>query len=82
MIKFFTTTYPKNMINMSFDRHFEVLFNKIFVAKFGDILAEFWIFEVDAFKSIENSWKMQFGSNSIKFYCISYEENNLPWLKF
>ena len=40
MVELFTTTYPKNMINMSFDKHFEVLFNKNFVTKFGDILAE------------------------------------------
>ena len=59
MIEILTTTYPKNMINMSFGRHFEVVFNKIFVTKFGDILTEIWIFEVDAFKSIRNSWNMQ-----------------------
>jgi len=50
MIKLFTTTYPKNMINMSFDRHLEVLSNKNFVTKFGYILAEISIFEVGAFK--------------------------------
>ena len=51
MIEIFATTYPKKMINMSFDRHFEVLFNKIFVTIFGDMVAEIGIFEVDAFRS-------------------------------
>jgi len=55
MIKILTTTYPKNMINMSFDRHFEVLFNKTFMTKFGDMFTEIEIYEVDAFKFIRKS---------------------------
>ena len=54
MIEILTTTYPKNMINMSFDRHFEVLFNNFFMTKFGDMFTEIAIFEVDALKSIRN----------------------------
>ena len=55
MIKILTTTYPKNMINMLFDRHFEVLFNKTFMTKFGAMFTEIEIYEVDAFKFIRKS---------------------------
>ena len=58
MIEILRTTYPKNLMIMSFGRHFEVLFNKNFVTKFGNILAEIWLFQLDACKSMKISWKI------------------------
>ena len=80
MIEILTTTYPKNMINMSFDRHFEVLFNKFFMTKFGDMFTEIAIFEVDAFKSIRNHKILVCNFYRIRsnFDCILNQERNLP----
>ena len=54
MMKFFATTYSKNMTNISFDNQLPIEFNKMFVKKFGGVFAEIWIFEVDTFRSIQN----------------------------
>ena len=74
MIEILTTTYPTNLINMSFDRHFEVLFNKLFMKNFGDIFTEIEIFEVDTFK-ISNSLEIHEICNFYRilsnFDCIS-----------
>ena len=53
-MKYFAATYPKNMINISFDNQLAVPFNKMFVKKFGSVLIEIWIFEGNTFKSIQN----------------------------
>ena len=39
-MKYFATTYPKNMINISFDNQSAVAFNKIFVKKLGGVLID------------------------------------------
>ena len=59
-MEIFVITHPKNIINISFDRPLQALFSNISFKKFGNIFAEIWIFEVDAFKSTKNSWNMQF----------------------
>ena len=59
-MEIFVITHPKNIIDISFDRPSRVLFSKSSFTKFGDIVTEIWIFEVDAFKCIENSWNMLF----------------------
>ena len=51
--KIFLTMCSKNIISMPFHRPSHVLFNKIFVFKFGEILEEIWIFEIGAFKSMK-----------------------------
>ena len=90
IMKYFATRYPKNMINMSFYRPSYVLFNKIFVIKFGSILKEIWIFEVGVCKSmkkecnieyphylIESQWYFRLGTKSwmIKFFATTYPKN-------
>ena len=54
----FLTMCSKNMINMSFDRPSQVLFNKICVMKFEDLFKDIWIFL---------SWCIQINEKVMKY---------------
>ena len=60
MMKFFTTTYSKNMTNISFDNQSVVASIKIIVKNFGSVFIKIWIFEADTFKSIKNHEILRF----------------------
>ena len=54
VLKIFTTTKPKNVMGILFDKQVVVLINKTSVTNFGSVLIEILIFEIDTLKSIGN----------------------------
>ena len=81
-MKICTTTCPKIIVSMSFDRLLQINFNKILVGKFGCILEEIWIFEVGAFKSVKNHRIWNFHRIVSNIDGISNEDRHLQWWNF
>ena len=76
MMKFFATTYSKNMTNISFDNQSVVGSIKIIIKKFASVFIKIWIFEVDTFKSIKNHEILRFCRILLNFDTISKKERN------
>jgi len=78
MVEFFTTTYPKNMINMSFDRHFKVLSTKFLSRNLETYLQRFEFLKLMHSNPFGIHEKYNFHRILSNFDCISIQERNLP----
>ena len=78
MVELFTTTYPKNMINMSFDRHFEVLSTKVLSQNLEAYSQRFEFLKLMDSDPLGIHEKYNFHRILSNFDCISIQERNLP----
>jgi len=69
MKKFLITTHPKNMNYISFDRVSSVLFKKVVLTIFGDMISEISIVKINVIKRIKI---LKFDENS-RFYKMLLE---------